>query len=166
MTSSSERARRLLLAALAVVVPALPAAAAEPPVDAGVAALYVGREVTVEGVVSAAERDGYVVRLTVGTPPAHLRVQLLLGMLSRFPKDPEVFYLGRRVRVFGRVGEFRGEAEIILREPDRILVVDAAVPEAAEVDALKERVRELEERLQDLEATPPAAAPAAPGAAP
>lgn len=164
MTSSSERALRRLLAALALV--ALPAAAAEPPVDAGVAALYVGREVTVEGDVTAATRDGYVVRLTLGTPPAHLRVQLLLGMLSRFPKDPEVFYLGRRVRVFGRVGEFRGEAEIILREPDRILVVDAAAGEGAEVDALKERVRELEERLQDLEATPPAAAPAAPGAAP
>lgn len=164
MTSSSERALRRLLAALALV--ALPAAAAEPPVDAGVAALYVGREVTVEGDVTAATRDGYVVRLTLGTPPAHLRVQLLLGMLSRFPKDPEVFYLGRRVRVFGRVGEFRGEAEMILREPDRILVVDAATREGAEVDALKERVRELEERLQDLEATPPAAAPAAPGAAP
>lgn len=164
MTSSSERALRRLLAAL--VLAALPAAAAEPPVDAGVAALYVGREITVEGDVTAATRDGYVVRLTVGTPPAHLRVQLLLGMLSRFPKDPEVFYLGRRVRVFGRVGEFRGEAEIILREPDRILVVDASAPGAAEVDALKERVRELEERLQDLEATPPAAAPAAPAAAP
>jgi DNA/RNA endonuclease YhcR with UshA esterase domain len=143
---------------------AAPVAAAEPPVDAGVAALYVGRERTVEGVVTAAERDGYVVRLTLGEPPGSLRVQLLLGMLSRFPDEPETYYLGKKVRVYGRIGEFRGQAEIILREPDRILVVDDEAPAAdPEVGILEDRVRELEERLRTLEGgEPKPAAPEAP----
>jgi DNA/RNA endonuclease YhcR with UshA esterase domain len=162
VTSSSERLLRVVGAVLALA--AAPVAAAEPPVDAGVAALYVGRERTVEGVVTAAERDGYVVRLTLGEPPGSLRVQLLLGMLSRFPDEPETYYLGKKVRVYGRIGEFRGQAEIILREPDRILVVDDEAPAAdPEVGILEDRVRELEERLRTLEGgEPKPAAPEAP----
>lgn len=160
MTSSSDRLRHTACALLALA--AVQAVAAEPPIDAGVAALYVGRERSVEGVVTAAERDGYVARLTLGTPPNSLRVQLLLGMLSRFPEDPETHYLGRKVRVYGRIGEFRGQTEIILREPDRIVVVDEMPAADPNVGILEDRVRELEDRLRSLETgevtpTPPEA---------
>lgn len=126
--------------------------AADPPIDPGVAALYVGRDVIVEGTVTHAERDAWVVRLRLGEPPGDLAVQLVLGMLSRFPDNPETYYLGKRIRVLGRVGEFRDRTEMIVRDPDRILVVDAKADRASEeVLRLENRVRELEERLEALE---------------
>ncbi len=147
----SNSSPRRILACLALLV-AVPAIAAEPPIDPGVAALYVGRDVIVEGTVTHAERDAWVVRLRLGEPPGDLAVQLVLGMLSRFPDNPESYYLGKRIRVLGRVGEFRDRTEMIVRDPDRILVVDMKADRTSEeVLRLEKRVRELEERLQTLE---------------
>lgn len=149
MISSSSLRRFLACLALPGAVLA---SAAEPPIDPGVAALYVGRDVIVEGTVTHAERDAWVVRLRLGEPPGDLAVQLVLGMLSRFPDNPESYYLGKRIRVLGRVGEFRDRTEMIVRDPDRILVVDPKADRASEeVRRLEGRVRELEERLEALE---------------
>lgn len=168
VTSSSDRHLRSAFVVLCFA--ALPAVAAEPPIDAGVASLYVGRKVTVEGVVTAAERDGWIVRLDLGSPPQTLRVQLVLGILSRFPENPEAYYLGKEIRVYGEVAEFRGQPEIILREPDRIVVVggdDDPIPAERNVRVLENRVRELEDRLQVLESqTTPTAEPAPAAPAP
>lgn len=124
-------------------------------IDANVAPLYVGQEAIVEGVVTAAVRDGYVVRLSLGDGPQPLRVQLVLGMLSRFPAQPENYYLGKTVRVAGKITEFRGQAEIVVREPHNIALSSELPPEpvdsTAEVNSLNERVRELEERIRQLE---------------
>lgn len=150
MISNFERRAWLRAAACLVALPL--AAHANPPIDAAVAPLYVGHELLVEGVVTAAERDGYIVRLRLGQPPQTLTVQLVLGMLSRFPSQPEEHYLGRRVRVYGTISEFRGKAEIIVRDPDRIAVHDdTSTADAENAGALRERVERLEERLRAIE---------------
>lgn len=139
------------MAAWGLSIAAIPlVAGATQAIDAAVAPLYVGQEVLVEGIVTAAERDGFIVRLRLGQPPQALTVQLVLGMLSRFPAHPEVHYLGKRVRVFGKITEFRGTAEIIVRDPDRIALYDdpASLDDAA---ALRQRVEQLEQRLNEIE---------------
>lgn len=158
MTSSSEaRCQLPAWTVAALLLAALPQAAlAAPPIDASVAPLYVGREMLVEGVVTAVERDGYIVRLRLGDPPQALRVQLVLGMLSRFPEDPQAHYLGNRVHVFGKITEFRGVAEIIVRDPERIALAEGASRIGSdEKAALLERLERLEERLRTLEAGSP-----------
>jgi len=143
-----------------MVIVAPQVAHAQPPIDAAVASLYVGKEVTVEGVVTAAERDGFIVRLRLDQPPQELRVQLILGMLSRFPSAPEVHYLGQRIRVFGKVQEFRGVREILVRDPTRIAIVDGDHGvETTETEQLQERLQQLEERLRALEAGANSASP-------
>jgi len=164
VTSNSNTLRHVAAATWFLAVAWLaPTAARATPIDVGVAPLYVGHEVTVQGLVTAAERDGYIVRLRLGEPPGSMSVQLVLGMLSRFPANPEAHYLGKEVRVYGRVSEFRGNTEMIVREPDHIVLASevGAPVNAEEYEVLQNRVRVLEERLQELQGasatpTPPA----------
>ena len=41
----------------------------------------------------------------------------------KFPPNPEIYYKGKRVRVTGRVQEYQGKAEIILRAARQIVLV-------------------------------------------
>ena len=152
---SSSELRRLAVVAL-TLAGTLEAAADEPPIEVSVAPLYVGQVVTLEGEVTRTHRDGYVVRLQLGEEPQTVMVQLQIGMLSRFPPHPEAHYLGKEIRVVGRVDEFRGQIEMRIRDPDHIALVDELQSDTAdeEVRALQDRVRRLEQRLEDLEADP------------
>ena len=42
----------------------------------------------------------------------------------KFPKPPEKLYLGRKVRVTGRIKEYQGKPEIVVSGPEQIEVVD------------------------------------------
>lgn len=161
------------LAGLLLVLPALAAGASpDAPISPSVAALFVDEEKIVEGTVTAAERDGNVVRLRFGTTPQALTVSLVIGLLSNFPPTPERYYLGQTVRVAGTIRSFRGTPEIVIHDPAHITVVGAAPPAAADrpvpttpvvegaaalreqVRTLSERVRVLEEQLQELRGGP------------
>lgn len=169
------------------VIPTFPGESFATPADVSispsVASLFVGKEKVVEGIVSAAPREGNVVRLQLGTPPQSLTVSLVIGLLSNFPPDPEHYYLGKTVRVVGTIQSFRGAGEIAIHDPALIQVVDASVPPAARLgapavnagsqagapaaaraplpagdssvqgrlDDLAERIRVLEDRVQQLE---------------
>lgn len=135
------------------------AAAELPVIDVSVAGFYVGREVTVEAVVQAARRQGNVVRLELGFPPHTLHVSLVEGLLSRFPNNVEEAYRGKTVRVSGLLREFRGKIEMIVREPENLVVVAAKAPPAPAQEPLgrgeEQRIRVLEERLEALESRSP-----------
>ncbi len=148
-------------------------ASADMSIAPSVASLFVGQEKIVEGTVTAAEREGNTVRLRLGTPPHELMVSLIIGMLSTFPPEPERYYTGKAVRVAGLIRSFRGTVEIAVHDATEIEVVGAprapglaapagdpvkAVPEPPAqppLDALSERLRALEERVQRLEGAPP-----------
>ncbi len=127
-----------------------------------VARLFVGQEKVVEGLVTAAAREGNTVRLRLGRPPGDLTVSLVLGLLSKFPPDPEHYYTGQTVRVAGTIASFRGTPEMTIREPADIAVVGDGVPAAPaasaadtqrmrrRIDSLEGQVRRLEEQLRQL----------------
>ncbi len=139
----------------------VPGSASTPdtPITAGVAALFVDQEKIVEGPVTVAERDANTVRLRLGHPPQTLMVSLIIGLLSKFPPDPESYYLGKTVRVFGTIHSFRGELEMVVHDPALIEIADAlrtGTPTVDtsvrdNIDALKQRVHELEEQVRQLQ---------------
>lgn len=135
------------------------ASTSEPSITASAAAQFVDQEKIVEGPVTVAERDVNTVRLRLGRPPQTVTVSLIIGLLSKFPPDPERYYLGKTVRVFGRIRSFRGGLEMVVHDPELIEVADAprtgtpAVDTTVrdDVEALKQRVRDLEEQVQQLQ---------------
>jgi hypothetical protein len=148
-------------------------AASDAAIDANVAALFIGEEKTVEGTVTAAEREGNAVRLHLGSGPQALTVSLVIGLLSKFPPAPERYYLGKTLRVAGTIGSFRGTPEIVVRDAAEIQVAGAPKPAASNppgtgpasarqpppadtIEVLHERIRVLEERVRQLERSAPA----------
>jgi hypothetical protein len=123
-----------LLAAL-LLAPASPLAAEEPSISPSVAGLFVGEDKSIEGRVSAAEREGNTVRLRLGAPPHDVAVSLIIGLLSNFPPEPERYYNGKTVRVTGTIRSFRGATEVVIHDPASIQVMgeagSAAAPPAA-----------------------------------
>ncbi len=126
------------LLGLALALSAGGAAAVSPPVvswrDAGA---QVGQVVTVEGDVQSAriEGDTYVLEFAAGDPAA-FRAVLLLPLFASAPPRPERVYQGRRVRVSGRVQQFRGRPEMVLRSADQIELMDEpGAPAAPETPA-------------------------------
>lgn len=160
-----------------VFVPLVAGAAADSPISASVAALFVGEEKTVEGSVAAAERVGNVVQLHLGEGPHAFTVSLIIGLLSNFPATPERYYLGRSIRVVGTIRSFKERPEMEIRDPANIQVIGGSAQPAAgasreaavahqptpppalgeRIDTLTERVRTLEERVERLEHARPAA---------
>jgi hypothetical protein len=169
---SAQRAAGLTAAAFILGLAGVSLAAApDAPISASVAALFVGQEKIVEGTVEAAQRDGSVVHLRLGKAPHALTVSLVIGLLSDFPSDPEHYYLGKTVRVAGTIGAFRDTPEIVVHDAADIRLVGAAAATGERLDAgknattdaslreqiqtLTERMRVLEERVQQLERSAP-----------
>lgn len=109
----------------------------EPALPSGViswkdAAKHIGEYVTVEGKV--VDSKGYVFKggrgtasfLNIGKPypePDRFTVVIWPEDRSRFPEEPENYYLGKKVRVSGRIKKYKGTPEIILRDPNKIEIV-------------------------------------------
>jgi hypothetical protein len=144
------------LTLVGVLATATVASAGQAPIAVGVAPLFVGEEKIVEGVVTAVEKDVNVVTLRLGTPPQSLTVSLIIGLLTRFPTNPEVYFAGKTVMVGGIIKKFRNELEMTIRDPARIEVVDldlASDPKLREQqEAMRAKVQSLEERIRQLEA--------------
>lgn len=154
------------LSVILMVAPLSLAASPDGSISPSVAGLFIGEEATVEGSVTAAEREANVVHLRVGKAPQDMIVSLVIGLLNSFPPVPENYYPGKTVRVTGSIRSFRGVPEIVIRDAADIQVVDsgvAAVPAMAappvreddsarqRLETLTERVRQLEERVRQLE---------------
>lgn len=160
------------LAATAVWLGGLPAGG-EAPLEWSEAARCVGRACAIRGTVVAQEDDGPVYRLYFDAQRRDVYVTLMRGWLVTWPD-----YTGRTIVATGHVDRFRDQVEMIVRTPDAIAFLDApptpAPPTAApptadalpatpvpatpvptvaasEVERLRERVRSLEQRLEELE---------------
>lgn len=109
-------------------------ATADVSISPSVASLFIGQEKIVEGTVAATQREGNVVRLLIGTPPQTVTVSLVIGLLSKYPSEPERYYLGKTVRVAGTIQDFRHAVEIELHDAALIEVVEAPIPQASAPD--------------------------------
>jgi len=112
--------------------PALPAATARPDTSSWLevvswqdAGKYVGRLVTVEGLVVATYRSDKVLMLNFHQDyRKHFKVAVFADKLAKFPEHPEDFYKKRLVRVTGIVVEYEGAPEMVVDEPEQITVVE------------------------------------------
>ena len=126
-------------------------------ISVNVAALFVGETRIVEGIVTAVDRDTNVVKLRLGTPPQSLTVSLVMGLLSRFPPNPELYYAGKTVLIAGTIDKFRDDLEMTIRDPANIEVVDLDVEPQPNLvlreqqEAMRAHIRALEERVRELE---------------
>jgi hypothetical protein len=119
-----------LLPAIAAVLACVGAAAALPPptVDWRDATNHVGEVVTVEGSVAAAHStpEACILEFAPDDPTA-FRAVLMIPILTRLPAHPERLYEGRHVRISGRVQQFKGRPEMVLRSSGQIEVLDEEV---------------------------------------
>jgi hypothetical protein len=113
-----------------------------------------GRGDSVVGTVRSGRLEEGAVHLALSDG---VQVRLLVGWLSGFPAQPEKYYVGKSVSVRGQRRWFRGIPEVVVRDPQDIVVLqtgsdEVAAPEVgSEVESLRERVRELEREIQQLE---------------
>lgn len=84
---------------------------------------HIGEIVTVVGEVTGAETAGDTCTLTFGPEPDGLRVVLLLPVLTDLPEHPERLYRDRRIRATGRIQQFKGIPEMVLRGAARVEVI-------------------------------------------
>src|SRR5262249_56178499 len=68
------------------------------------------------------EADTVVIEFSTDDPNA-FRAILLIPLITDLPRQPQRLYEGKRVRVTGRIRDWHGQPEMILRSPDEILVV-------------------------------------------
>ena len=144
--------RAALLAACCAAV----AARAAETVDWRDAAQCIGRVCSLRGTVAVSDTDGPTIRLYFDEQQRDVRVLLMRGWLVTWPA-----YEGRTIVATGKVDRFRDHVELIVVNPNDVQLVDAAPspsptpggapsPTPGEVERLRQRVRELEQRLREL----------------
>jgi micrococcal nuclease len=88
------------------------------------AAKHYGEYVTIEGTIVATHNSGKACFLNFHPDyRRHLTAVIFASDFSRFPSKPENFYRSKKVRVSGYVKKYKGKPEIILKDPEKIEVV-------------------------------------------
>ena len=95
-------------------------------VGACLAGKYLDKEVIVEGKIVDAHRDlksnTVFLNFEKGYPNQCFTGVIFSSDLYKFVQNPENYYLNKTVRIFGKVKEYRGRPEIILKNPSQIEV--------------------------------------------
>jgi hypothetical protein len=88
------------------------------------AAKYVDSYVVLEGEIVSSYNNGTVCYLNFDKDYKNwLTLVIFSTKFSRFPEKPEKYYLGKKVRVEGRIKEYKGRTEIILGGRESITVL-------------------------------------------
>jgi hypothetical protein len=130
--SSGQTGRLLALTAVLLLAPLQAARLAAQPacLTPEQAQAHVGERACVEGVVTGAvfaqRSTGQPTFLDLG--PRFTAV-IWIEDRPKFNPPPETLR-GRRVRVSGRIETFRGKAQIVVRDPDQLVLAGAAAPSA------------------------------------
>jgi len=86
---------------------------------------YRNRFVTVEGTVVATYNNGRVCFLNFHPDyKRHFTAVIFASSFPDFPKNPEQYYYGKKVRVTGYVKEYNGKPEMVLNYPKQIQIVE------------------------------------------
>lgn len=88
------------------------------------AAKYVDSYVVLEGEIVSTFNNGTVCYLNFDKDYKNwLTLVIFATKFSRFPDSPEKYYKGKKVRVEGRIKEYKGRVEIILGGKESITVL-------------------------------------------
>lgn len=99
--------------------------ASPPPVIAWTAARqHMNEIVTAEGVIITTRNTGRVTYLNFSNNfQTDLKVVIFPREAALFSQPPETMFLNRKIRVTGRIEEFQGAPQIIVRDPKQIVIV-------------------------------------------
>lgn len=88
------------------------------------AAKYYGKIKTVEGVIVATNNTGKVCFLNFHKDwKRYFTGVIFASDFDKFPKNPEDYYLNRKVRITGLIKEYNGKPEIIIKNPAQIQII-------------------------------------------
>jgi hypothetical protein len=88
------------------------------------AAKHYGEYTTVEGTIVVTHNSGKACFLNFHPDyKRYLTAVIFASAFSQFPKNPENYYNGRKVRVSGYIKEYNGKPEIILNDPSQIEIL-------------------------------------------
>jgi len=88
------------------------------------AAKHYGEYKTVEGTIVATHNSGKACFLNFHPDyKRYFTTVIFASAFSQFPKNPENYYYGKRVRASGYIKEYNGKPEIILNDPSQIEIL-------------------------------------------
>lgn len=105
----------------AVVPTAVPAPSVIPWTEA---AKWYNANATVEGVVTRTANTGRVIYLDFSPRNSDMKVVIFPQDAAKFPQPPEKMYQGKKIQVTGKIQEYQGAPEIIVRSPAQIKIVE------------------------------------------
>ncbi|MER2598546.1 MAG: phospholipase D-like domain-containing protein [Caldilineales bacterium] len=106
--------------------------------DAG---LYLGQRLVVEGEVVRVYNSGKAAFLNFAEQyQGQFSVVIFAADFGQWPKPPDEVYLGQRVRVRGKIKEYKGAPEMVVESPQQIEIVSAPAPEPTAVITLTARL--------------------------
>jgi len=88
------------------------------------AAQYLGKYVETEGVIVSSYDSGKVCYLNFDKNYKEtLSLIIFSSNMDRFPAKPDKYYLNKKVKVEGRIKDYKGRLEIVLGSSDQIKVL-------------------------------------------
>lgn len=85
---------------------------------------YYGKIKTIEGTIILTNNTGKVCFLNFHKDwKRHFTAVIFASDFDKFPKNPEDYYLNRKVRVRGLIKEYNGKPEVILKSPSQIQII-------------------------------------------
>jgi micrococcal nuclease len=89
------------------------------------AAKYYNQTKTVEGTVVVTRNTGKVCFLNFSENwRTDFTAVIFASDLAKFPASPEAYYKGKKVRITGRIQEYRGKPEVILKSSNQIWIME------------------------------------------
>ncbi len=97
-----------------------------PPVSVPIsdAANNIGKNIIIEGTITKSHNSGKVVFLNFKDGlNLYLTCVIFASDFAKFPDKPEEYYLNKKVKVSGRVKEYKGAPEIVLSSQTQISLI-------------------------------------------
>ncbi|MCX7698309.1 MAG: OB-fold nucleic acid binding domain-containing protein, partial [Candidatus Goldbacteria bacterium] len=86
---------------------------------------YIGEYIETDGVIVSSYNNGKVCFLNFHKDyKKYLTLVIFASDFKKFPDKPEKYYLGKNVKVEGRVKEYQGRPEIIIKTADQIKILN------------------------------------------
>ncbi|MBA7483923.1 hypothetical protein ES707_19440 [subsurface metagenome] len=86
---------------------------------------YYGEKVIVEGSIVATFNSGKACFLNFHKNwKKYFTAVIFHSNFGKFPKQPEVYYKDKKVQITGKIKEYEGKPEIILKHPSQIKIID------------------------------------------
>jgi len=143
------------VALMLVCAAATVARGADEIIDWREAAQCIGRVCALRGTVALVEDEGPTIRLYFDRERRDVRILLMRGWLVTWPA-----YEGTTIVARGKVQRFRDHLEMLVTDPDDVTQLDVTPsppptpgpsPTPGELERLRQRVQELEQRLRQWE---------------